>query len=122
MQKPLHSSVGFCKGLTKFYTGTQKIKIPKAPVSKPKEIKVTSLVAQESKIYIVQNESIILETVEEVELIREEIEVFTFKVPKYNNYISNNILSHNPTYGTNYAWEILTAPAKNSLTSYRSFV
>jgi len=83
-----------------------------------KEIKVTSLVAQESKIYIVQNESIILETVEEVELIREEIEVFTFKVPKYNNYISNNILSHNPTYGTNYAWETVIAPAKNGLTSY----
>jgi len=83
-----------------------------------KEIKVTSLVAQESKIYIVQNESIVLETVEEVELIREEIEVFTFKVPKYNNYISNNILSHNPTYGTNYAWEAVTALAKNGITSY----
>ena len=83
-----------------------------------KEIKVTSLVAQESKIYIVQNESIVLETVEEVELIREEIEVFTFKVPKYNNYISNNILSHNPSYGTDYAWETVTAPAKNGITSY----
>ena len=76
-----------------------------------KEVKVTSLVPEESKIYIVQNESIVLETVKEVELVREKTEVFTFKVPKYNNYVSNNILSHNPSYGTNYTWVATTRSA-----------
>ena len=83
-----------------------------------KEIKVTSLVPRESKVYIIQNETIVLETVKEVELIREPIEVFTFKVPKYNNYISNNILSHNPSYGRNYVWEQVSAPLKSAFSTY----
>ena len=47
------------------------------------------------KIYIKDNHSIKLVDVDKVEIIEKEEEVITLTVPKYVNYISNDIISHN---------------------------
>jgi hypothetical protein len=63
------------------------------------EILVTNLVAGVSKIYVKVNNSIELKLVDDVNIVYEKDEVFTFSVKDYHNYISNNIISHNsPSY------------------------
>ena len=61
----------------------------------PDEIPVTDLVAGVSKIYIKVGDTIQLKTVDVVEKVYENDTVYTFSVPMYNNYISNDIISHN---------------------------
>ena len=65
---------------------------------------VTTLIPGEDEIYTVVGSELKKEKVLAWELIDEPVDVYTFKVPKYNNYISNGILSHNPITGTSYAW------------------
>ena len=72
---------------------------------------VTTLLPGEDEIYIVVGNELKKEKVLAWELINEPVEVYTFKVPKYNNYISNGILSHNPITGTSYAWVATTQSA-----------
>jgi len=60
------------------------------------QIFATELVEGQSKIYIKDNNDISLQLVAKVELIETEEEVFTFRIPKYENYVSNGIVSHNP--------------------------
>ena len=63
------------------------------------EILVTNLVAGLSKIYVKVNNSIELKLVDDVNIVYEKDEVFTFSVKDYHNYVSNNIISHNsPSY------------------------
>ena len=63
------------------------------------QVFVKNLVEGESKIYIKDSSDISLELVTQVELIETEEEVFTFRIPNYENYISNGIISHNPVGG-----------------------
>ena len=85
------------------------------------EIKVYSLIPGDSKIYIVDGGELIYETVNEVEVVDEEIEVFTFKIPTYNNYISNRVLSHNPFGGTTFSWAAVSNTAVGATTTYSGF-
>jgi len=64
------------------------------------EIYVGDLVAGESEIYIESGGSIKKVLVDSIEIINEEVDVYTIEVAGTNNYISNNILSHN-SYGSN---------------------
>jgi len=64
------------------------------------EIYVGDLIAGESKIYIQSEGSIKKVLVDSVEIINEEVDVYTIEVAGTNNYISNNILSHN-SYASN---------------------
>ena len=85
------------------------------------EIKVYSLIPGDSKIYIVDGEELLHETVNEVEVVDEEIEVFTFKIPTYNNYISNRVLSHNPFGNTTFSWATVSNSAISALTTYSGY-
>jgi hypothetical protein len=63
------------------------------------EILVTNLVAGVSKIYVKVNNKIELKIVDDVEVVYESDDVFTFSVKDYHNYVSNNVISHNsPPY------------------------
>jgi hypothetical protein len=64
------------------------------------EIYVGDLIAGESEIYIESENSIKKVLVDSVEIINEEVDVYTIEVAGTNNYISNNILSHN-SYASN---------------------
>jgi hypothetical protein len=59
------------------------------------EIKVQDIVVGETKIYVKDGDSKKLEIVDSVTLINKEVNVYTFSVPKFVNYISNGIISHN---------------------------
>ncbi len=85
------------------------------------EIKVYSLIPGDSKIYIVDGEELIYETVNEVEVVDEEIEVFTFKIPTYNNYISNGILSHNPFGSEVFSWATVYNAPVAATNTYSGF-
>ena len=74
------------------------------------QIKVTELIKNESQIYVVDGNTIKYETVKDVYVVNESIDVYTFKVPGYNNYVSGNALSHNPI-STSFAWETKTRSA-----------
>ena len=58
------------------------------------EIKTTELVEGESKIYVIDGDSISLQLVDKIELL-DGADVYTFSVAGVYNYISNDILSHN---------------------------
>jgi hypothetical protein len=58
------------------------------------EIKTTELVEGESKIYVMDGDSISLQLVDKIELL-DGADVYTFSVAGVYNYISNDILSHN---------------------------
>ena len=58
------------------------------------EIKTTELVEGESKIYVMDGDSIYLQLVDKIELL-DGADVYTFSVAGVYNYISNDILSHN---------------------------
>jgi hypothetical protein len=60
------------------------------------QIKVTDIIVGETKIYVKDGDTQILTIVDSVKEIFGEYEVYTFRVPKFENYISNNIVSHNP--------------------------
>jgi hypothetical protein len=62
------------------------------------EILVGDLVAGKTEIYIESENSIKKVLVDSVEIINGEVDVYTLEVAGTNNYISNNILSHN-SYG-----------------------
>ncbi len=62
-------------------------------------VKVESINPDETKIYVDTGEGIELVTVTKRELIREPLQVCSYKVPEKVNYIANNIINHNPTYG-----------------------
>jgi hypothetical protein len=63
------------------------------------EIKVNDLIPNQSEIYINDGNTIIKKIVDNVEIIYEDVEVFTLHINETNNYISNGILSHNPPPG-----------------------
>jgi hypothetical protein len=62
------------------------------------EIKVSDLIPGESKINIKDGNTIKLVIVDNVEIIESVQTVYTFVVPVAHNYISNDIISHNPSY------------------------
>jgi len=62
------------------------------------EIKVKKLKAGKDKIYIKDGNEVKLSLVKKVEKINKQEKVFTFRIPEYENYISNEILSHNPGF------------------------
>ena len=62
-------------------------------------IKVETINEGETQIYVDTGEGIELVTVTKRELIKEPLKVCSYKVPKKVNYIANNIVNHNPTYG-----------------------
>jgi len=64
------------------------------------EIKVSDLIPGESKINIKDGNTIKLVIVDNVEIIESVQTVYTFVVPVAHNYISNDIISHNPIYWT----------------------
>ena len=64
------------------------------------EIYVGDLIAGQSEIYIESGSSLKKVLVDSIEIINEEVDVYTIAVDGTNNYISNNILSHN-SYGAN---------------------
>jgi hypothetical protein len=76
------------------------------------EIKVGDLIPGESKINIKDGNTIQLVIVDNVEIIESVQTVYTFVVPVANNYISNGIISHNPSY-----W-VLTPSNTIAATSY----
>ena len=76
------------------------------------EIKVGDLIPGESKINIKDGNTIQLVIVDNVEIIESVQTVYTFVVPVANNYISNGIISHNPS-----AW-VLTPSNTIAATSY----
>ena len=62
-------------------------------------IKVEAINPGETQIYVDTGEGIEFITVTKRELIREPLQVYSYKVPKKVNYIANNIVNHNPIYG-----------------------
>jgi len=68
-----------------------------------KQIKSVELVPNESEIYVAVEGGIQKEKVLDVETIYKDTDVYTFVVPGYQNYISDGVLSHNPTT-TTYTW------------------
>jgi hypothetical protein len=78
---------------------------------------VTTLLPGEDEIYIIAGNELKKEKVLAWELINEPVDVYSLKVPKYNNYISNGILSHNPIGATSFAWVAKTQAAISSTTN-----
>ena len=70
----------------------------------------TDLIAGESQIYVKDGDGIKRELVTKVTPVYEDVDVYTFVIPGYQNYISNDIISHNPTT-TVYTWVQQTASA-----------
>ena len=60
------------------------------------EVTAVDIIPNETKVYIVDGDTIKLQTVDSVEEIETDEWVYTFEVPGVHNYISNDILSHNP--------------------------
>jgi len=60
------------------------------------QIKVQDLIENQTEIYVKDGENIKLKTVTSVRVLEKQSQVITFKIPKYENYISENIISHNP--------------------------
>jgi hypothetical protein len=60
------------------------------------EVSAVDIIPNETKVYIVDGDDIKLQTVDSVEEIETDEWVYTFEVPGVHNYISNDILSHNP--------------------------
>ena len=60
------------------------------------QIFVNKLVEGQSKIYVKDGNDIKLDFVKKVEIIQTDKEVFTFRIPKFENYISDGVISHNP--------------------------
>ena len=63
------------------------------------EIKVNDLIPNQTEIYVIDGDTIIKKIVDNVEIIYENVDVFTLHIDETNNYISNGILSHNPAPG-----------------------
>jgi hypothetical protein len=59
-------------------------------------IKVQDIIPGETEIYIKDGDDKKWQVVDSVEEIFEEIDVYTFRVPEFANYISNDVISHNP--------------------------
>jgi len=59
------------------------------------KIIVTDLRAGEDEVYVKEGDSFVKRIVDSVELIAKTIKVYSMEIPKLNNYISNNIVSHN---------------------------
>jgi len=79
-----------------------------------KEIKSVELVPNETEIYVAVEGGIKKEKVLDVETIYNETDVYTFVVPGYQNYISDGILSHNPSI-TTYTWVQKTRAAQGGV-------
>ena len=60
------------------------------------EVTAVDIIPNKTKVYIVDGDTIKLQTVDSVEEIETDEWVYTFEVPGVHNYISNDILSHNP--------------------------
>ena len=63
-----------------------------------KQIKACDLIEGVSEINVKDGDSIKLVTVDSVNIIEDEVTVYTFEVPGVHNYISNDIISHNTWY------------------------
>jgi len=63
------------------------------------EICVLDIIEGKTKIYVVDGDTIKLQTVDRVEEIHADEWVYTLEVPLANNYVSNDILSHNAVSG-----------------------
>ena len=63
------------------------------------EIKVNDLIPNQTEIYVIDGDTIIKKIVDNVEIIYENVDVFTLHIDETNNYISNGIVSHNPAPG-----------------------
>ena len=59
-------------------------------------IKVQDIIVGETEIYIKDGNDKKFQVVDSVEEIYKEIDVYTFRVPEFANYVSNDIISHNP--------------------------
>jgi len=64
------------------------------------QVTTLDIIPNETKVYVVDGDTIKLQTVDSVEEIETDEWVYTFEVPGVHNYISNNILSHNPATWT----------------------
>ena len=62
-----------------------------------RQVKVLELKENVSQIYLVENDVLMSDTVVRVEKLETTEDVFTFSIPQFENYISNGILSHNPS-------------------------
>ena len=62
------------------------------------EIPVQNLIAGESKIYVKVGDNIELKLVDDVYKLNVDEKVYSFTVPTFKNYVSNNIISHNIAY------------------------
>ena len=60
------------------------------------EVTALDIIPNKTKVYVVDGNNIKLQTVDSVEEIETDEWVYTFEVPGVHNYISNDILSHNP--------------------------
>ena len=64
------------------------------------EVTALDIIPNKTKVYVVDGDTIKLQTVDSVEEIETDEWVYTFEVPSVHNYISNDILSHNPATWT----------------------
>ena len=78
-------------------------------------IKVEAINPGETQIYVDTGEGIQFVTVTKRELIKEPLQVYSYKVPEKVNYIANNIVNHNPTYGL--SWGTATRAAQSTQVS-----
>jgi hypothetical protein len=90
------------------------------------ELSVLELVPGKSKINVKVGDIIEQKVVDSIEVIDGGNEVYSFSVPKYLNYVSNNIISHNVIYTAVYDIDYLpkpltfvVSPSLAASTSYR---
>jgi hypothetical protein len=87
---------------------------------------VNDLIAGTDRVFVYKDGKLVKETVINVSEINSTVDVYTFRVPNYENYISSNILSHNPVQGnweasTNYQLFSNVDGTKSSNTIIRNF-